>query len=99
MEADWEPLSRHGHGVDDDLLLRQQFIPFEPLDHVVHEHENLQAGVFFTRAHPRPSPEGNERVRSRPGSFESCRIKFFWFREALRVLVGGVGAPIQLQNY
>ena len=88
MEANWKSLSRHGHGVNDYLLIRKHFIPFEPFNQVVHEDKYFQAGVLFTRAHPRSATKGNECVRSRPVSFKSCRVKFFGLREAFWAFVG-----------
>lgn len=95
-EADGKAVGGGGDWTGGDFLVGKAKFDLEALDQMVHENQNLEAGVLFAGAHPRPSAERDVRERRRPFPLESRRIELVRIREVFCVLVGRRRTPVQL---
>ena len=86
-KANGQTFLRDWQWVNNDLLLVHELCPFESLHQIVHEDENLELGVLFSRAHPWPSAEGHKGVGRRAIALKSRWIKFVGLWEVRMVFV------------
>lgn len=99
LEANWEAMLWCGRRIENYLLIRDCLFEFEPSHHIVHKNKYFEPSILFPRTHSRTSPEGYKCVRCWSTTLESWRIKRFWIREELWILVRCMDCPKRLRKF